>query len=76
MAMKKSDLKDILKPRLIALYEKSRTGNGISDDEYADELADIIAGVIPYIQDNASVPAGDLWTAGPYSVEGSPTKVQ
>jgi hypothetical protein len=76
MAMKKSDLKDILKPGLIALYEKSRAGNGISDDEYADELAAVIAEVIPYIQDHAVVPVGDLWAAGPYPVEGDPTKVQ
>ncbi|MDR1175322.1 MAG: hypothetical protein LBK83_07630 [Treponema sp.] len=74
--MKKDDLKEMLKPRLIALYEKSRTGDGIADEDYADELADIIAGVIPYIQDTAAVPVGDLWAAGPYPVEGGPTKVQ
>jgi hypothetical protein len=76
MAMNESNFKALLKPKLTALYKKSNDGDGISNDEFADEMAGIIAGIIPYIQDNAAVPAGDLWTAGPYPVQGGPAKVQ
>jgi hypothetical protein len=75
MAMTESGLKSVVKPKLTALYKKCNAGAGISDDAYADEMAGIIAAVVSYIQDNAEVPAGDLWVAGPYPVQGDPTKV-
>jgi hypothetical protein len=75
MAMTESGLKSVIKPKLTALYQKCNTGAGISDDEFADEMAGIIAAVVPYIQSSAQVPVGDLWAAGSYPVQGGPTKV-
>jgi hypothetical protein len=71
-------LKGLLKSDLRALYDDCKNGDGISDEAFADRMAEIIAQVVSYIKENAAVSPGADWIAGgQYPVAGMPTgKVQ
>jgi hypothetical protein len=68
------DLKGILKTDLTALYTDCKTGDGVSEEDFAGRMAGIIARVIPYITKNAAVFPGTDWIAGgQYPVAGGAT---
>jgi hypothetical protein len=66
-------LKTALKGDLITLFTECKEGEGITEDEYAEKLADLIATrVIEHITQNAAVAPGLDWIAGgQYPVAGS-----
>jgi hypothetical protein len=57
-------LKGILKSDLIALFNDCKSGDGLTEEVYADRMAEILAQVIPYIVDNAEVNPGIDVTGG------------
>jgi hypothetical protein len=71
-------LKGLLKSDLIALFNDCKSGDGLTEEVYADRMAEILAQVVSYIKENAAVSPGTDWIAGgQYPVVGAPTgKVQ
>lgn len=51
-------LQDLLKNDLILLYTDCKTGDGLTEEVYANRMAEIIAQVVPYIKDNTAVLPG------------------
>jgi hypothetical protein len=68
-----STLKTMLKNDLVALYEDCNSGNGISDEDFADQMATTMVKIMTYIKDNAKVSPGTGWQAGPYTITGGST---
>jgi hypothetical protein len=74
MAMNEDALKKALKDDLITLFADCKEGEGMAEEDYADNLAGIIAKrVIEHITKNAAITPGPDWLAGGYKVTGGAT---
>jgi hypothetical protein len=70
MAMSAGTLKANLKTDLLPIFTACNTGPGISDEDYADRIAEAIASnVVEHITNSAEVSG----TAGGYKVSGKVT---
>ena len=74
MAMNAKKLKADLKTDLLSIFDTSKTDSGISEDEYADKVAQAIAqSVVEHIKTYAVVNTNVIGTAGPYPITATGT---